>query len=208
MKRVLTAVLCFIALNVGFSQSTEATQLLLNYEKLQQLEKILDNMYKGYTILSKGYNTIKNISEGNYTLHDLFLSRLLSVNPLIRDYKRVAGIITYQQFIMKDYKRAWNRFRNDSNLTLQEIAYIERVYANLVQSSLHNLDDLLTVITAAELRMSDDERISAIDRIFLDMEGKVSFLKQFNNSTSSLLVKRARERQDVQSIQKLHNVNP
>jgi len=208
MKKLLIITWFLASVQFGFSQTTEATQLLLNYEKLQQLEKILDNMYKGYTILSKGYNTIRNISEGNYTLHDLFLSRMLSVNPLVRDYKRVASIITYQQFIVKEYKRAWNRFRNDSNLTVQEIMYIERVYANLVQSSLRNLDDLLTVITAAELRMSDDERLSAIDRIFFDMEGKVSFLKQFNNSTASLLKKRARERQDVQSVQRLHNINP
>ncbi|HUQ67577.1 MAG TPA: hypothetical protein VM101_15550, partial [Flavitalea sp.] len=53
----------------SFSQSDEAQQLLLNVEKLTQLKKILNDMYKGYKIVSKGYNTIKDISEGNFDLH-------------------------------------------------------------------------------------------------------------------------------------------
>jgi hypothetical protein len=196
-----------ICLNAS-AQAQEAQQLVLNYEKLQQLEKILDNMYKGYTILTKGYSTIKNIAEGNYNVHDLFLSRLLGVNPVIRDYKRVAAIITYQKFLVSQYKSAWNRFKNDKHLTLDEIRYIESVYGGLVQQSLRNLNDLLTVITAAQLRMSDDERLSAIDRIYFDMVNKVTFLKQFNSTTSMLIVQRARAHQDTQTINKLHNVNP
>ena len=55
------------------AQSTEIQQLLLNVEKLAQLKKILSNMKKGYEIVSNGYNTIKDISKGNFNLHDAFL---------------------------------------------------------------------------------------------------------------------------------------
>lgn len=208
MKHLLTSLFIFcLYLNVS-GQSQEAQELVLNYAKLKQLEEILDNMYKGYTILTKGYNTVKNIAEGNYNVHDLFLSRLLGVNPVIRDYKRVAGIITYQKFLVSQYKNAWNRFKDDKHLTLDEIRYIESVYGGLISQSLRNLDDLLTVITAATLRMTDDERLSAIDRIYFDMLSKVTFIKQFNNTTSLLIVQRARAHQDVQTMNKLHNVNP
>ncbi len=48
---------------VSFSkaQSAEVQQLLLNYEKLNQLKNILSDMKKGYQIVSKVYSTIKNI---------------------------------------------------------------------------------------------------------------------------------------------------
>jgi hypothetical protein len=57
-------------------QSDEAQQLLLYIEKLAQLKNILNDMYRGYQIVSKGYNTNKDISKGNFNLHNVFLKRL------------------------------------------------------------------------------------------------------------------------------------
>jgi len=190
------------------AQSQEAAQLILNYEKLQQLEEILDNMYKGYKILTKGYNTIKDIAEGNFNLHQVFLDGLFAVNPSVRNYKRIPYIIQYQQFLVKEYKRAFNRFKNDPNLTVREIKYLENVYGSLFKQSLRNLDELLMLVTATKLRMSDEERLQAIDRIYLDMENKLVFLKVFNSSTQMLAMQRARENHDVETLQKLYEVTP
>lgn len=190
------------------AQTQEATQLILNYEKLQQLEEILDNMYRGYKILSKGYNTIKDISEGNFSLHQVFLDGLYLVNPTVRNYKRIPYIIQYQQFINKDYKRAFDRFRHDPNLTVREIKYLENVYAYLTKQSLRNLDELLMIITATKLRMSDEERLQAIDRIYYDMENKIIFLKVFNNSTQVLTMQRARQQRELNTLHKIFGIDP
>jgi hypothetical protein len=190
------------------AQSQEAVQLVLNYEKLQQLEEILDNMYKGYKILSKGYNTIKDIAEGNFTLHQIFLDGLYVVNPAVRDYKRIPYIIQYQKFLVKEYKRAFDRFRNDPNLTVREIKYLENVYSYLFSQSLRNLDELLMIVTATKLRMSDEERLQAIDRIFYDMEDKIIFLRLFNSSTQVLIIQRAKEKHAIETVEKLHDINP
>lgn len=190
----------------GFGQTQEATQLLLNYEKLKQLEEILDNMYKGYKILSQGYDRIKNIAEGNYKLHQVFLDGLFAVNPAVRDYKRIPMIIKYQALLMKEYKRAYSRFKDDPNLTVSELQYLESVYTYLVKQSLKNLEELTMIVTASKLRMTDDERMKAIDRIFFDMKSKLSFLRYFNNSTQLLGVQRAKEKGDVTTIQKLYEV--
>jgi len=40
-----------------------------------------------------------------------------------------------------------------------------------------NLDELAMVITAGKLRMSDDERLQAIDRIYASIEDQFSFLR-------------------------------
>lgn len=190
------------------AQSQEAVQLILNYEKLQQLEEILDNMYEGYQILSSGYNTIKDIAEGNFSLHQVFLDGLFAVNPAVRNYKRIPYIIAYQKFLVREYKRAFDRFKNDPNLTVREIQYLENVYSHLFRESRRNLDELLMIVTAARLRMSDEERLKAIDRIFYDMEDKVVFLKLFNSSTQVLVLQRAKARHDIQTIEKLHDINP
>lgn len=211
MKGVLIAIFIAVNLqsfqNVAMAQATEVQQLLLNWEKLQELEKILDNMYVGYKILDKGYTTIKNISEGNYKLHQLFLDGLMAVNPSIRNYKRIPYIIDYQKLLLKEYQNAYNRFKNDSNFKPQEIEYLANVYNYLIQASVRNIDDLVMIITATKLRMSDDERMKAIDRIFYDMEGKLVFIRSFNSSTQLLAIQRARSMNDVRTIQHLYGVN-
>lgn len=188
------------------AQSEEAAQLLLNYEKLRQLEQILDNMYRGYKIVSKGYNTVKDITEGNFKLHQVFLDGLYMVSPAVKRYHRIPQIIRYQEFLVKEYKRAFNRFRNDTNLTLREIRYLGNVYSYLVRQSLRNVDELLMVITASRLRMSDEERLKAIDRIFESMEEKVSFLVRLNTTAGVLIVQRAKANRDLITTQKLYDV--
>jgi DNA repair ATPase RecN len=190
------------------AQTQEATQLLLNYEKLMALEEILDNMYRGYKILNGGYNTIKNIAEGNFKLHEVFLNGLFAVNPAVRNYKRIPYIISYQQQLVREYKRAYNRFKADPNFTPRELHYLESVYNHLFKSSLRNIEELTMIITASKLRMSDDERLQAIDRIYYDMEGKLSFLMYFNNSTKLLALQRGKEQNDVTTLRKLYDVKP
>jgi hypothetical protein len=190
----------------SFGQSDEIQQLLLNWEKLQQFEEILNNMYVGYKILDKGYTTIKNISEGNYSLHQLFLDGLMAVNPSVRNYKRIPYIIDYQKLLIKEYKNAYGRFKQDKNFSPQEIEYMANVYNFLFQASLTNIDDLVMIITATKLRMSDDERMRAIDRIFYDMQSKVIFLRGFNNSTQLLAIQRARAANDVRTINHIYGL--
>jgi hypothetical protein len=192
---------------VAMCQTQEATQLILNYEKLKQLEEILDNMYKGYKILSQGYNRIKDIAEGNYNIHQVFLDGLFAINPSVAKYKRIPEIIRYQQLLMKEYRRASNRFKNDSNLTRDEIRYLEKVYDYLIKQSLKNLEELAMIVTANKLRMSDDERIQSIDRIYFDIENKLSFLRYFNNSTQVLVLQRAKEGSDVDAAKKLYELD-
>lgn len=210
MKRLLIIILIIACLGtpkIGWSQSQEAQQLLLNWEKLQELEKILDNMYVGYKILDKGYTTVKNIAKGNYSIHQLFLDGLMAVNPSVRNYRRIPFIIDYQKLLLKEYKNAYNRFKNDPHFTPQEIQYLANVYNFLFKASLRNIDDLVMIITATKLRMSDDERMKAIDRIFYDMEGKLVFLRGFNSSTQLLAIQRARSANDVRTLNQLYGIN-
>lgn len=206
MKSILAIVFGFSISTTALGQSQTATQLLLNYEKLKQLEEILDNMYKGYKILSQGYDRIKGIAEGNYKLHQVILDGLFAVNPTVRDYQRIPMIIEYQALLLKEYKRAYNRFRDDGNLTASELRYLESVYTYLVKQSLRNLEELTMIVSASKLRMTDDERLKVIDRIFHDMEGKLSFLRYFNNSTQMLAMQREREKSEVKTIQYLYEL--
>jgi len=208
MKTKLFAAVLFAMMSCScFSQSQEAQQLLLNVEKLAQLKQILKDLYKGYQVVSKGYNTIKDQSQGNFNLHKVFLDRLMEVSPAVRKYKRVADIISSQGMLVKEYKNAFNRFKKSNLFNAKEIDYMSGVYANLFNRSLQSLDELLMVITANKLRMSDDERFAAINRIFTDMEDKLSFLRNFNRSTTVLAMQRGKETIDTKVSQQLFGLH-
>ena len=211
MKRVLIiAVIVFVSLlgnpSPAKAQAAEIQQLLLDVQKLAQLKGILSDMYKGYQVVSSGYETIKNISEGNFNLHQVFLDGLLAVSPAVQNYKRIADIINDQILIVKEYKNAFNQFKMDANFTIEEITYLGKVYSNLFNASLKDIDELIMVITASTLRMSDDERLTSIDKIFAGMQDKLTFLRYFNNNTTLLAVQRAKERNDVSTIQNIYGL--
>lgn len=212
MKKIMVLsclLIAFIGLPVpkASAQATEVAQLLLNIEKLRQFREILKQMKQGYDILTGGYNTVINIAQGNFKIHKAFLDGLLAVSPAVKNYQRVAIIIDYQIMLIRESRTAMGRFRLDGSISQEELAYIEGIYDNLLKQSLRNLDELTGVITAGKMRMSDDERLKAIDRIFEDMENKLTFLRHFNNNTSVLSVQRAKEKSDVNSIQGIYQVN-
>jgi hypothetical protein len=181
--------------------------LVLDIEKLAQLKSILKDLYKGYEIISAGYHTIKNISEGNFNLHQAFLGGLLAVNPAVKNYKRVLAIMDYQGRIVSEYKSAFNRFKQGGHFNPDEIAYFGNVYNQLVNRSLKNIENLLNVLTAGALRMSDAERLHAIDGIYADTREELGFLRVFNNSASLLAVQRAKEGNDVEDLRRLQGIH-
>ena len=206
MKKLLVILFTIVSCQ-AFSQSNEAQQLLLDVQKLAQLKQILNDMYKGYEVVSKGYNTIKDISEGNFNLHKAFLDGLMMVSPAVKKYKRVIDVITLQGSLVKEYKNAFARFKSSNLFNMNEIDYMGKVYGNLFDKSVQSLDELLMVMTDNKLRMSDDERFAAIDRIWKDMEDKLSFLRNFNRGTTVLAMQRGKEAIDTKVSQQLYGIH-
>ena len=205
-KLIVIMIMCSMSFQLK-AQSDEVQQLLLNIEKLAQFKKILKNMKNGYQIIFKGYTAVKDISQGNFNLHKTFLDGLMQVSPAVKKYKRIADIISYQLRIAKEYKLAFNRFKEEKQFTIDEIDYLGKVYGNLFNESLKSLDELSMVITSGKLRMSDDERLQAIDKIYLAVEDQYSFLKDFTNNTNMLSLQRKSEQAQIEMSRKLFGLN-
>lgn len=205
MKKILIVLLLLTSAKAN-AQAFEIEQLALDISKLAQLKSILTDLYKGYEILNTGYNAIKNISQGNFNLHQAFLDGLLAVSPAVRDYVRVVDIIDYQAMIMSEYKSAYNVFKQDKHFNSDEITYLGNVYNNVISGSLSNLTHLLNVITASVMRMSDDERLHAIDDIYSDTKDKLMFLRKINSDTGTIAVQRSIESNDLITLKNLYGL--
>jgi hypothetical protein len=189
----------------AFCQQQELQQLILNIEKLAQFKQILAEMKKGYEILSAGYNTVKDVSEGNFSLHKAFLNGLLKVSPTVKKYYKVADIIRYQLLILKQCTRGKRAF----NVSDQLKAYSEHghmVYDRIISQSLDGLNDLLKVLTDGTYRMSDEERLREVDNIYENMKDQLAFLQYFNSSNGIFELQESKERRDIKALGKYYDV--
>jgi hypothetical protein len=203
----LTFTLAFTAPARTQSLADDIKQLLLDYQKLKEERQILTDMYTAYNIIHQGYDQIKSIAHGNFALHQTFLNSLLAVSPAVRNYYKVANIINNEAKLVKEYQSAQHYFQSTGHFTANELTYFNDLYANLLSSSLTNLDELTMVMTADELRMSDSERLTAIDRIDDSMSAQLSTLRAFNNANAITDGQRSIQAADIESLQNLYGIN-
>lgn len=190
------------------SVADDIQQLLLDVEKLSQLKQILTQMYREYTMLKKGYEEIKGLSQGTFSLHKAFLDGLLLVSPAVSSYNKVGNIISKEANLLRDYQAASRYFRNSGLFTSQELDGFATNYGIFLQRGQAAIDELTLVITDGELRMSDAERLSAIDRIDGDMTRRLSLLHSFNNSVALQAAQRAQTGREIGTVRGLYGIGP
>jgi len=189
------------------AQAQEMQQLILDIEKLTQMKGILSDMKTGYQIYQQGYGTISNLSKGNFDLHNVFITGLMAVSPAVRNYGRIAEILANEASLISEYKRESSLFQQSGSFTVSELSYMSDVYTRLVSETLDNVEELTNVITANKLRMSDAERIRAIDRIYATSSDKLQFLRSFDNQGVALSLQRSKDAADTQTLKQLYGLN-
>ena len=209
MKKFCFLPLVFLVITFGphraCCQAAQLEQLALDIEKLAQFKSILTDMKKGYQILTNGYNTVRNLAQGSFNLHQAFLNSLLTVSPTIKNYVRIADIISTQAAIVSEYKQAINQFKSSGMLNPSDLNYLADVYGNLFDHSLDNLDVLVSILTDGQLRMSDAERLASIDAIDADMHSQLNFQRSFLGRTGVLVAQRQQATQESQHLQSLYS---
>jgi hypothetical protein len=205
--KTVKLILIGLLLSLGASaQTSDLTQLILDIEKLTQLKGILSDMKTGYQIVDGGYNQVKSIAIGNLSLHTTFLNGLNAVSPGVASYGRVADIILQQANLVAEYKRYQASFRQSGSFNADELGYMANVCTTLLQQSLQNLSKLADILAAGKLRMSDAERLKAIDRIYADSSDQYAFLKNFDRQSVALSLQRSKDINDTNTLKQLYGL--
>jgi len=188
------------------SVSDDTEQLLLDVQKLSQLKQILAEMEQAYTITHAGYESIKSLSQGTFSLHQAFLDGLLAVNPSVASYWKVADIINKEAALVKEAQSGNSYLKGTGQFNSVELGSFLTRYNNLIQGSLNDVTELVMVITAGTLRMSDAERLAAIDRIDGNATRQLGMTYSFNNDAALQAMQRAKEQQDIGTVQGLYGI--
>ncbi|MDO6433281.1 TerB family tellurite resistance protein [Flavitalea sp. BT771] len=206
---LLAVAFCLSANHAGAQSVAQLLeQLTLDMQKLSQLKATLQEMYKGYIQLDKDYSNIRDIVQGNFDLHKAFLDGLLAVSPTVRQYHKVASVMDKERSLVTEYQAASRRWTSSGLFSPGELDHFRQLYGTVSDRGSKCLDRLLMVITAGQLRMSDAERMQAIDRIDADVGGLLQGLRQFNDALSVQALQRAREQNNINSLKSMYGNNP
>lgn len=187
-----------------FSQNSTQRKYLL--QQIAAFKVYTGYLSKGYSIAKNGLNTIKGFKNGDLTQHTNYFTSLVTVNPKIKRYSRVAEIIAVQISIAKQSTTAIKNFKRNRHFTQTEINYFQTVLNSLLSDCAKNLDELFSLITNGNLQMKDDERIKGIDKLYADMQDKQQFTRSFCNSATGLSIQRSNEANDIIISKKLNGL--
>jgi prefoldin subunit 5 len=212
MKKLLIISIMVLCAENLFAQTwaewfrQKATQKKYLLQQIAALKVYSGYLSKGYSNAKNGLNTIKNIKNGDLLQHTNSFTSLLTVNPKIKQSKKVADIIAMQISITKQIGNAIKRFRNNHHFTTTEINYLQGVFNTLLSACAKNLDELFNLITNGNLQMKDGERIKAIDKIYFEMQDKQQFVRAFSNNAAGLSTQRSNEENDIIISKKLNGL--
>jgi hypothetical protein len=187
-----------------FQQKKTQKKYLL--QQIAGLQLYIGCIKKGYSIAQNGLTTISDFKNGEFHLHSDYFKSLKNVNPLVKNYSKVADIIFYQVQIVQTYRQAYKRIKKSNAFTPNEIAYMNRVFGRLMDDCYAAIDELIIVTTSGKLEMTDDARIERIDALYEEMEDKYSFLKSFSGETIAVADARAKEKNDVEDGRLIYGV--
>ncbi|HEU4789419.1 MAG TPA: hypothetical protein VFS71_07025 [Flavobacterium sp.] len=165
--------------------------------QIAALQIYIDYAQKGYAVVKKGLNFIGDVKKGEVNLHSDYFSSLGKVNPKIKNYAKVAEIISMQIQIIKTYKSTFERLRNDDLFHGDELDYIQRAFDRLLDNCNATLNELIEVTTDVNLEMKDDQRIERIDGLHRTMMDDYAFCQSFCKQASLLSLSKTKENDDV-----------
>jgi hypothetical protein len=209
MKKILILMILMIVGLLSFSQTTEEwtkqkkTRIKRLIEQIAANRVYIEYLQKGYKIVTGGLHTIRDIKNGEFRLHINFFDSLKTVNPRIKSWVKVADIIACQIRIVKSTRQALQYVRESNQFTDEELDYCKKVFDNMLEECVKNIDELMMVITSGELTMSDDERLRRIEKLFVDMQEKSGFTASFSNEMSVLAVQRITEQTEIDYSKKI-----
>jgi len=184
--------------NEVFKQKETQKKYLI--QQIAAMKLYAGYLKKGYDIANKGINSIKDISKGEFDLHQSFFTSLKMINPGIAGNSKIAQVIAWQMTISKDLLALNSR----TELPASDKSYIRQVRLKVMKECEQDMEELLLVITHSKLEMKDHERIKRLDKVYESMKDKYEFTQSFSNQVKTLSLQKEQEERNNEASKKLY----
>lgn len=168
---------------------------------LQNAQKVIEN-----TMSKVKLDEITDWVEKQRTLYKDYFDELWQVKNIITYYHRIKEISERQIALVREYKRAWALFKQDKHFTPDELTYMGKVYAGILDESVKNLEQLSLVVNSFSTQMTDAKRLEIINAAADGTETAYNDLKSFNQQNILLSLQRTKDENDVEAIKQLYGL--
>ena len=135
-----------------------------------------------------------------------YYESLMKVKSILLQFNQVKEITQKQIAMVGAYQRSWNILKRDEHLSAEELQYMAKVYAGILEESLSNVEELTSLLSSYSFQMSDAQRLTLIHSIGDRVEENYQNLLEFNRQNSLLSRQRSRSLHEVFQFKKLHEI--
>ncbi|MDI3321363.1 hypothetical protein [Pinibacter soli] len=199
MKKVTAIILILI-----FATTTNAQnqQIKVYLQQIAANKAYIELLQKGYQIVKKGWKTIGDIKQAHFTLDSDFFKSLEAINPRVKNYAKVAASLVLLNSAKKLMQNLSNATNTNELFSPDEKDYVSKVASNVQSECAIKFDVLQTMITASELKMTDDERIKRIEAVYEVATDVYSFVNAFISDVQILALQKTNEQREVNDYRK------
>ncbi len=168
---------------------------------LQNAQKVLENKLSELKLTE-----IAQWTEKQRKIYEVYYEELWQIKNALSGYLKIKQAIESQKRVLDQYNRAWNLVSQDNRFTQKEIDYMYRVYKGILNESMRNLDQLITVINSYKVKMSDAQRLAIIMQTGDRIEQNLIDMLEFNMNTYQLSINRAKSKSEVDRIKRVYGL--
>ena len=192
MKRNWVGILFFMWL-MGFRVSVfgQTTEAML--QQIAALQGYIRTAEKGYQIAEQGIATVREIKNGEFSLHSIFFSSLRAVNPAVKNMGQTGEILSLQISMIENYAQSLHAWQQSPWLQPAELSNMEDIYANLVTTSQKEANSLSDLTTDGKLQMEDGERMRRVESLNEEMKTQQANIQDYIDGTNLLIRQRQQE---------------
>lgn len=157
---------------------------------------------KGYRIASGGLDLVSAFKQGDVSQHRRYFSGQEFVSPAVKKDPKVSAILEMEAAItaISHHLTALSTRSQAAVLNSHERQSVKRMGAAAITEADKDLGTLQLLVTDRQLKMTDGERIKAIDRLYRRVRKSLSATTIFNRRLQALV--RWRKRQAAASGEK------
>jgi hypothetical protein len=207
MKNFLIISFCFFGLqsqaqtfNEFFRQKKTQKEYLL--KQIIALEFYRDFLREGFNIVDSGLNTINTFKDAEANLHAGYFNSLKSVNPVIANNPMIAEIMGWNNQTIS----LLNNLEISSELGSSELIYIQWVKTNLISECQKEFNFFRLVITPGKLELTDEQRLSQLQKIHVSMRHKYEFALNYVRNVELLESQKRNELQQLEASKNRFNL--
>ncbi|MDF2190510.1 conjugal transfer protein TraI [Paraflavitalea sp. CAU 1676] len=167
---------------------------------LQNIQKKLENLLTKLKL-----EEIAEWTNRQKEIYQEYFDELWRMKSVLAYYSQLKDITSTQKQLLSEYKRAYGIVIKDPHFSSNEREYIIGVYSNILEASLNDVNDIISIMNSFTVQMSDADRLKMINETANSMEKHLSALRSFNERNLVLSLQRGNAKQQLESLKKIRD---